>query len=337
MNVVCSSFSLQSSVSRSSRMTTAIVNNIGHNQTYGREDRNVSHANISSPNQYHLESITPDVAPYRSSPKYPQYHSLSDRLNTFRSWSLARPGPLQLAQEGLYYTGNQDQTACYFCGGELSSWNPEDDPEREHEHWYPYCELVKRRKQQNDNFSKRPIFDSKQEIHHEDPMKSTAVLTLIEYGYTPETIKIAVDRLTKQKGANVFNALELMEILDNFDDNEKSEKDISDPAKPSECEKKSEIGNCTDSSLSLFSSASSSNEVKRKKVEVEKKLDAKTLKEENQRLIDMTLCKVCMDKSSCIVFLPCGHMVCCASCSPAMRKCPICRVLVRATVKAFMA
>ncbi|KAK3589188.1 hypothetical protein CHS0354_018899 [Potamilus streckersoni] len=72
-------------------------------------------------------------------------------------------------------------------------------------------------------------------------------------------------------------------------------------------------------------------------IDKDKELDAKTLIEENQRLRDMTLCKICMDKSSCIVLLPCGYMVCCANCSLAMRKCPICRVLVRATVKAFTA
>ncbi|KAK3589186.1 hypothetical protein CHS0354_018897 [Potamilus streckersoni] len=320
-------------------MSTAFGNDIGHNQTYRRQNLNFSDGDFALPIQHNLGSIKPDIAPHWPSPKYPQYNSLPDRLDTFRSWPLARPGPLQLAQEGLYYSGEKDQTVCYYCGGALSSWGSEDDPEREHEHWYPNCELVKRRKKQTANSSTKSISFSKQQVHPEDRMNSAAVQSVIEYGYTPENIKKAVDHLTMTKGKVVFNAVELMEILDNFDDNEKSDKDLSDSAKPSEFDKRSETGNYTDSSLSssLTSSVSSSNEVKHVQVEEKKKLDAKTLIEENQRLRDMALCKICMDKSSCIVFLPCGHMVCCASCSPAMRKCPICREIVRATVKAFMA
>ncbi|KAK7478917.1 hypothetical protein BaRGS_00029898 [Batillaria attramentaria] len=39
-----------------------------------------------------------------------------------------------------------------------------------------------------------------------------------------------------------------------------------------------------------------------------------------QRLV----CKICLDKEVCIVFLPCGHLVCCAECSPVMGQCPMC-------------
>jgi len=38
-----------------------------------------------------------------------------------------------------------------------------------------------------------------------------------------------------------------------------------------------------------------------------------------------------------LAFLPCGHLVCCADCAPAMRKCPICRGYVKGTVKTFLA
>ena len=64
--------------------------------------------------------------------------------------------------------------------------------------------------------------------------------------------------------------------------------------------------------------------------------DPKAIKRENEELKEQTLCKVCLDNTVSIVFLPCGHLVTCADCAPAMRKCPICRALVKGTVRTYM-
>ncbi|XP_071114256.1 baculoviral IAP repeat-containing protein 7-A-like [Haliotis cracherodii] len=61
-----------------------------------------------------------------------------------------------------------------------------------------------------------------------------------------------------------------------------------------------------------------------------------SLVEENERLKQQTMCKICLDKEVSIVFLPCGHLVCCVECAPALRKCPMCRGNIRGTVRAFM-
>ena len=47
-------------------------------------------------------------------------------------------------------------------------------------------------------------------------------------------------------------------------------------------------------------------------------------------------CKICFSAVVGIIFLPCGHLVCCVSCAPAMVDCPICRKTVNGTVQAFM-
>lgn len=36
-------------------------------------------------------------------------------------------------------------------------------------------------------------------------------------------------------------------------------------------------------------------------------------------------CKICFDEQRQVVFLPCGHLVCCKICSNLVKKCPICR------------
>ena len=67
-----------------------------------------------------------------------------------------------------------------------------------------------------------------------------------------------------------------------------------------------------------------------------KKTDAKSLEEENNELKDQILCKICMDKDVSIVFLPCGHLVSCDKCAPALKNCPICRNEIKSTVQTFM-
>uniref|UniRef100_H2Z945 RING-type domain-containing protein n=1 Tax=Ciona savignyi TaxID=51511 RepID=H2Z945_CIOSA len=47
-------------------------------------------------------------------------------------------------------------------------------------------------------------------------------------------------------------------------------------------------------------------------------------------------CKICLDRVSNIVFVPCGHLCCCSECADGMKKCPICRDKIREMYKTFM-
>ena len=53
-------------------------------------------------------------------------------------------------------------------------------------------------------------------------------------------------------------------------------------------------------------------------------------------MITQLTCKICFSAAVGIIFLPCGHLVCCVSCAPAMVDCPICRKTVNGTVQAFI-
>lgn len=59
----------------------------------------------------------------------------------------------------------------------------------------------------------------------------------------------------------------------------------------------------------------------------------KELAEELERIRDIRMCKVCMDAEMDVVFLPCAHMVTCASCAVALTQCPICRNDIKFTIK----
>lgn len=61
-----------------------------------------------------------------------------------------------------------------------------------------------------------------------------------------------------------------------------------------------------------------------------------TLEEENRRLREARLCKICMDSEVCVVFLPCGHLVTCVNCAHSLADCPVCRQPIKATVRTFL-
>jgi len=65
--------------------------------------------------------------------------------------------------------------------------------------------------------------------------------------------------------------------------------------------------------------------------------EAQKLEEENRKLKEARTCRVCMDQEINTVFLPCGHLSCCESCAKSLTDCPICRNVIRGTVKTFIA
>jgi len=65
-------------------------------------------------------------------------------------------------------------------------------------------------------------------------------------------------------------------------------------------------------------------------------VETSALLDENRQLRDARTCRVCMDACVSVVFLPCGHLVCCERCTPALRNCAVCRALIRGTVRVFL-
>ena len=61
-----------------------------------------------------------------------------------------------------------------------------------------------------------------------------------------------------------------------------------------------------------------------------------SLEQENRRLKEQRICKVCMDNEIGVVFVPCGHLCCCVQCAPALKDCPVCRQPIHGTVKAYL-
>jgi len=66
------------------------------------------------------------------------------------------------------------------------------------------------------------------------------------------------------------------------------------------------------------------------------KKEDKELIEENKRLRDERLCKICADKDLGVVFIPCGHLVTCTTCAASLNNCPVCRSTITSLVKTYM-
>ena len=60
-----------------------------------------------------------------------------------------------------------------------------------------------------------------------------------------------------------------------------------------------------------------------------------SLEKDLEKLKESKLCKICMDEEACIVFIPCGHLMSCVNCSPAMKRCAICREPVKTTIRTY--
>ena len=86
-----------------------------------------------------------------------------------------------------YSSGNEDAVACFYCGGVLRNWEPQDDPWSEHRHWFPFCDFLK----------------------SQPPRESTTKITdvmrqCIDMGYDEEMVQAAAERRRKSGGLYIL-------------------------------------------------------------------------------------------------------------------------------------
>lgn len=95
-----------------------------------------------SVNVLFAESRVPSVAKVSTiqSSQYPEYSNEEDRLRSFNTWPVTKSQTKEaMAAAGFFYNGESDRTTCYYCGGGLEGWEPQDVPVHEHIKWFPKC------------------------------------------------------------------------------------------------------------------------------------------------------------------------------------------------------
>ena len=68
-----------------------------------------------------------------------------------------------------------------------------------------------------------------------------------------------------------------------------------------------------------------------------KTVTMESLLEENNKLKNDRLCKICLKNDANIVIIPCGHIITCNNCIMSLTKCPICRHEILTCVKSYFA
>ncbi|KAH3739600.1 death-associated inhibitor of apoptosis 1-like isoform X1 [Dreissena polymorpha] len=124
-------------------------------------------------------------------PKYRDWADEHTRLRSYRGWpAQMRQTPRDLAAAGLLYMGQGDRCKCYWCGGELHGWEPDDDPWVEHAKWFPQCGFVRQQKGveyvNHIKYGERTNIES---TSNQEFLRRPYVLAAMnDYGYTQEQV-----------------------------------------------------------------------------------------------------------------------------------------------------
>ncbi|RUS81806.1 hypothetical protein EGW08_010443 [Elysia chlorotica] len=278
----------------------------------------------------------------RTGPRHPNFKTETARRASFNKWDMTRnPTPTELAQAGFFYAGHGDSVKCFHCDGGLRNWEPNDDPWREHARWFPKCGFVKTLKgaafitevlnscteYQSASVDETEPKNVAQAAAQRpvDPREVTArmdsaiVRAVLKMDVPRRLVKQAIKKRLSEKGEDFTSAEVLLEAVFSLDFEAAGEGE-GDEAGELQDQMLAPEGR----GISRGSSAESSS------------TDSMRLMEENRQLKEQRQCKICMDEEVCVAFLPCGHLVCCATCAPALNACPICRAKIRGTVRTYM-
>ncbi|KAJ8314750.1 hypothetical protein KUTeg_006900 [Tegillarca granosa] len=264
--------------------------------------------------------------------KHENFAVESTRLMTFSrlGWDTRMyQTPEMLAAAGFFYTGTCDNVKCFFCDGGIRNWQPGDDPWTEHARYFPNCYYVKLVKGQDfikkihekyNNEKSIGVYQSakvygrrSRENHFQVDENAVGaqldlpwVRIVLDTGVSREIVAQVIQDRLRSHGDNFPNTEELMEAVLTMQEAQAAVLSSTGQNQDNEPNMSgTEVASCN-------------------------------LEKENKMLRDQKTCKVCLDKEVGIVFLPCGHLCCCVSCAPAVRKCPICRGDIKGTVRTYI-
>jgi len=134
-----SEFIRTQSISSSNSTSSSESNGNGYDVTESREIQENVRSIRGNINSNVISAIDID-----GGPKEPRLSSKEARLSSYKSWP---PGlkqrPYELASAGFYYTGYSDKVKCFYCGGGLEAWEPQDSVLGEHKKWFGSCAFVR--------------------------------------------------------------------------------------------------------------------------------------------------------------------------------------------------
>ncbi|XP_013394174.1 baculoviral IAP repeat-containing protein 7-A-like [Lingula anatina] len=282
-------------------------------------------------------------------PKHPQYAIEQNRILTFENWPISkRQTPRELSIAGFYYAGFGDNVKCFFCGGGLRNWEPQDDIWTEHARWFPNCGYVKQckgvsfireilqRNSANGQFSgqagRAPHTHQIEAREIKARLDAPSAQKVIAMGYSRDLVRKAIENRLTTVGDDFPNLQSLIEALLRIEEEQEQGDSngntnlTNDPQNVGRDQSDQSPPNDT------APSANTNNPPE----PIDPAILSDKLRQENELLKEQRICKICKVRDAEVVFLPCAHLVSCNPCSPSLRKCPVCGSKIRDTVKTYL-
>ncbi|XP_062606047.1 baculoviral IAP repeat-containing protein 7-like [Saccostrea cucullata] len=331
-----------------------------------REGYNASTSN----NTAHLASAIysdgqdqPDTSKRTMVVKHPKYASRPARMASYANFLRnIKQHPADMTEAGFYYAGFADCCRCYHCGIGLRNWDPEDNPWIEHARWSMECPYILKIKGQA--FIDLVQAARAAEMAQDDEDSETEGASNGNDSGSGNGEKSWASNSSASEGPaaneienNVAKTSEATTSKGTFDDSgfgsdsapvvQPIKAPLRTPAAQSlihdEKIKPKYVTAAIEDLVKAEGWGAFSKENIRKYLKIHEEncksessasnADPNTLKQENKELKDLTNCKICLDEKVSIVFLPCGHLVSCPQCAPALTKCPICKKNIKGTVR----
>jgi baculoviral IAP repeat-containing protein 2/3 len=252
---------------------------------------------------------------------------------------------------------------CFYCDGGLRNWLENDDPWFEHTRWFPKCPFVMlvkgstyiksvlQRAQSSTNQQSTSPSGPTAPITLEDALQSQPAQDALQMGLNEGRIRLVMQRRLQVTG-RAFTSTEALvsavldgQIVDEdyeHDDSE-TEGQINNQVTELLLSAVSSVAFNNDIVLPSTSRTETTNDVRSNVPERLKtipcKEEATTLPTEmdtDERRLKNVECKICMAEEVGVVFLPCGHLLSCVYCAPAVSQCPLCREMIRGRVRTFL-
>ncbi|XP_075917437.1 baculoviral IAP repeat-containing protein 7-B-like isoform X1 [Petromyzon marinus] len=281
------------------------------------------------------------AAARRSAPPMPRFDRIprpsaskmlreSARLLSFsKGWPRSSPvRPADLARAGLYRMGFSDLVACFRCGGMMHRWEEGDDPAREHARHFPACARA------------APLPPATQDGADSglSPEMRSFGARLRSFASWPYTANVSPPELAYAgfyysgygdlvKCFSCDGHLQEWALGDSawhehakwfpscvFVGRQKGEAFVRGSTRPP-------------APLPGQTPQSTTAEIEHAAPSTEELLD---------KLEERLSCKVCMEREVSTMFVPCGHVATCGHCALSLSRCPVCRVAVKTSLRAFV-
>jgi len=339
-----------------------------HNHPSNHLSNQQSSSRSSSSTQQIIQSELRELFPCQHAIN-PHMRHLNSRLATYEvGWqaSRVRASPRELADSGLYYLGVRDKVKCWYCNGGLQNWDYNDEPWFEHAKWFPTCEYLLQRK--GPQFVHRIVaqFPNLRRPIIRNPSRRQVVSGLNNPQFHGSHQHFSSTRLSRSQ-RQIIPQESPIQIIDPREEMRKMKKKVKDEmikapqliqgAREMGFEKKqiraafkrklkstnssfSLLGDLIESIVNHEGQHESESESEEEEMETqESSVPSTSAKisavEEVRQLEEQKLCKICRANNVQVVFLPCGHLVSCSSCSPNTTHCPVCKVAITDRVRTY--